>query len=482
MPPPHAAPGHRATARRCRTGSCRRPTSRPPSGRSRPRSGPASRPPAARSRRSSRSSSAGSGPRSRRSPPPAQRGETVWPVIDYADIAAGTVPAPRSRMLRRRGCLVVRGHFHREQALRLGQRASSTTSRATGSSRTTAAPATTSSPASAPGRRSTRSTGPRPRCRPARATGWRGSRRSSTASGSTSPTASAWFDPDRDSLYPDRIRRRPPGADSGGLGTHLDPGTLDLWMTQAYQQAFRHLFDGTVEQYDPWDAALPHRRAAVPRHARCAPPSAPSRAGPPCPTWTTTRASCTPSRSPGPWPTSCCARCWPTCPTTTCAASRSTRSSRPARRWHPLLMRALSGIPDVQAGRLRLVALRHDPQRRPGHRTSRAGATSCTSPPPRGARATSGTPPASARPSAPAQARATFPAEHYERTWPDRFQARRPQRHRTARPRPQVDLRPVASPECAEKQVLPGAGCSADVVSVSRASVVRGAGGGPAGQ
>ena len=64
-----------------------------------------------------------------------------------------------------------------------------------------------------------------------------------------------WFDPGRDSLYPDRIRRRPPGADSGGLGPHLDPGSLDLWMTQAYQTAFRHLFDGTVEQYDPWDAA-----------------------------------------------------------------------------------------------------------------------------------------------------------------------------------------------------------------------------------
>ena len=30
-------------------------------------------------------------------------------------------------------------------------------------------------------------------------------------------------------------------------------------MTQAYQQAFRHLFDGTVEEYDPWDAA--HRTA-----------------------------------------------------------------------------------------------------------------------------------------------------------------------------------------------------------------------------
>ena len=63
-----------------------------------------------------------------------------------------------------------------------------------------------------------------------------------------------WFDPSRDSLYPDRIRRRPPGVTSAGLNTHLDPGTLDLWMTEENQKAFRHLFDGTIEDYDPWDA------------------------------------------------------------------------------------------------------------------------------------------------------------------------------------------------------------------------------------
>src|SRR4051794_39875317 len=46
-----------------------------------------------------------------------ERGETIWPVIDYADIAAGTVSAEDLAKLRRRGCLVVRGHFDREQAL-----------------------------------------------------------------------------------------------------------------------------------------------------------------------------------------------------------------------------------------------------------------------------------------------------------------------------------------------------------------------------
>src|SRR3954469_4994682 len=45
-------------------------------------------------------------------------GETIWPVVDYADIEAGTVPAEELEKLRRRGCLVVRGHFPREQALR----------------------------------------------------------------------------------------------------------------------------------------------------------------------------------------------------------------------------------------------------------------------------------------------------------------------------------------------------------------------------
>ena len=124
-----------------------------------------------------------------RSSPPGTAARRSGPSSTTPDIEAGTVPAEVLALLRRRGCLVVRGHFDREQALALGSRHRQLRRRATGSSRTTAARATTSSAASAPSPRSTRSTGRRPRCRPARATGWRGSRRSSTASGSTSPTA-----------------------------------------------------------------------------------------------------------------------------------------------------------------------------------------------------------------------------------------------------------------------------------------------------
>ncbi|MFD5633500.1 YbiU family protein [Streptomyces sp. NPDC127077] len=44
-------------------------------------------------------------------------GEEVWPVLDYDAIAAGTITPAQKAKLKRRGCLVVRGLFPREQAL-----------------------------------------------------------------------------------------------------------------------------------------------------------------------------------------------------------------------------------------------------------------------------------------------------------------------------------------------------------------------------
>jgi len=182
------------------------------------------------------------------------RGETVWPVIDYADIAAGTVTADQLARLRQRGCLIVRGHFDRDRALGWDQDIVGyvefnrffETYRGPGDdffgsvgSRPEIYPIYWS-PAQMQARQSDRM---------ARVQAFLNAQWTSQSDGVQ------WFDPQRDSLYPDRIRRRPEGADSAGLGTHLDPGTLDLWMTQAYQRAFRHLFDGTVEAYDPWDAA-----------------------------------------------------------------------------------------------------------------------------------------------------------------------------------------------------------------------------------
>jgi Gig2-like len=186
------------------------------------------------------------------------QGESVWPVIDYADIANGTVSAEQLAYLRRRGCLIVRGHFDRDAALAWDRDIVDyvESNRFFENYR-------------GPGDDFFGSVGSKPEIYPIY---WSRAQMQARQSDRMATVQAflnrhwrhesdgvQWFDPDRDSLYPDRIRRRPEGANSNGLGTHLDPGTLDLWMTQAYQQAFRHLFDGTVEQYDPWDAS--HRTA-----------------------------------------------------------------------------------------------------------------------------------------------------------------------------------------------------------------------------
>lgn len=187
-----------------------------------------------------------------------ERGESVWPEIDYADLAAGRVTDEQVALVKERGCLIVRGHFDRDQALAWDAdivdyvESNDFFENYRG-----------------PGDDFFGSVGSKPEIYPIYwSPAQMQARQSERMAGVQSflnrlwrheSDGRQWFDPDRDLLYPDRIRRRPEGASSNGLGTHLDPGTLDLWMTQAYQQAFGALFDGRVEEYDPWDAA--HRTA-----------------------------------------------------------------------------------------------------------------------------------------------------------------------------------------------------------------------------
>src|SRR3954447_12060680 len=190
------------------------------------------------------------------------RGEDVWPVVEYADIDAGTVTAETIELLHRRGCVVIPGTFEREQALAWDQDIVDYVERNHFFENYRG-----------PGDDFFGSVGSKPEIfpvywSPAQMEARQSERMANVQSflnhlWTYEPGCVQWFDPDRDSLYPARIRRRPPGASSGGLGAHLDPGTLDLWMTEAYQQAFRHLFDGSVEQYDPWDAAY---RTAGPQY------------------------------------------------------------------------------------------------------------------------------------------------------------------------------------------------------------------------
>ena len=181
--------------------------------------------------------------------------QPVWPEIDYADIAAGRITDAVRDAVRRRGCAVIRGHFPRQQALAwdremmayLERNHFDDLYRGPGDNFFGSLSAS------------------RPEIYPIY---WSQAQMQARQSGEMAAVQSflnrlwqfesggkQWFDPDVSIIYPDRIRRRPPGTTSEGLGAHTDSGALERWLLPAYQQVFASVFSGRVENYDPWDAA-----------------------------------------------------------------------------------------------------------------------------------------------------------------------------------------------------------------------------------
>ena len=348
------------------------------------------------------------------------RGEPVWPIIDFADIANGTVTPEQLAKLKRRGCLVVRGHFEREQALAWDRDIVDYVERNAFFDNYRG-----------PGDDFFGSVGSKPEIFPiywstAQMEAHQSERMAAVqaflnAQWTSESNGVRWFDPQRGSLYPDRIRRRPPGANSKGLGAHCDPGTLDLWMTQAYQQAFRHLFDGTIEQYDPWDASF---RTSGPQYPGS--------------------TMCSAFRTFQGWTAlSDMAHDQGVLHTVPIPEAMAVLMLRPLlddvadddmcgvttnrvfpvnNTWHPLLIEAMSGIPDVRAGdsvwwhcdMVHSVAPIEN-QQGWGNVMYIPAAPWCD----RNERYAASVREAFATGSSPGD----FPEEHYERTWPDRFSA-----------------------------------------------------------
>ena len=347
-----------------------------------------------------------------------RRGEAIWPVIDYADIEAGTVPHEALALVHRRGCLVVRGHFDHGQALGWDRdmvgyvegnrffedyRGPGDDFFGTVGSRPEIYPVYWS-PAQMQARQGERM---------ARVQAFL-NRQWKHASGDT-----RWFDPDRNLLYPDRIRRRPEGANSAGLGTHLDPGNLDLWMTEGNQQAFRHLFDGTVEQYDPWDAAYRTSGPQYPGTTMCS-------AFRTFQGWTALSDMAHDQGVlhtvpiPGAMAYLMLRPLLADVPDDDMCGVTVNQVFPASERWHPLLMPALSGIPDVQAGDS--VWWHCDMIHSVAPVTSQQGWGNVMYIPaapwcPRNEEYAASVREAFLTGSSPDD----FPAEHYERTWGDRF-------------------------------------------------------------
>ena len=184
-----------------------------------------------------------------------QRTGSAWPVIPMQAIADGKVSDETRALIKRRGCLVIKQHFAREQALAwdksmldyLEMNHFDEQYRGPGDNFFGSLEAS------------------RPEIYPIY---WSQAQMQARQSDAMTQAQSflnrlwtfdshgqQWFDPDVSVIYPDRIRRRLPGTTSKGLGAHTDSGALERWLLPAYQRVFARLFTGDFEAYDPWDAA-----------------------------------------------------------------------------------------------------------------------------------------------------------------------------------------------------------------------------------
>jgi hypothetical protein len=183
------------------------------------------------------------------------KGESVWPEIPFADVKNGTITDAQREAVKRRGCAVIKGHFPREQALAWDQAMLDYLDRNKfdevykGPGDNFFGTLTASRPEIYPIYWSQAQMQARQSEEMAQVQSFLNRLWTFESNGKQ------WFNPDVSVIYPDRIRRRPPGTTSKGLGAHIDSGALERWLLPAYQQVFARVFDGNVDKYDPWNAA-----------------------------------------------------------------------------------------------------------------------------------------------------------------------------------------------------------------------------------
>ena len=181
---------------------------------------------------------------------------SAWPILEFEDIAVGKVSADQLALIKRRGCVVLRNHFPREQVLGLDERLLDYLDRNHFDAiyRGPADQFFGSLEAS------------RPEIFPIYWSESQMQLRQDERMGAAQSFLNRlwkihsqgrqWFNPDINALYPDRVRRRPPGTHSKGLGPHTDSGALERWLHPAYLKVFDKIYSNDFSAYDPWDAAF----------------------------------------------------------------------------------------------------------------------------------------------------------------------------------------------------------------------------------
>ncbi|PXF31174.1 hypothetical protein WH50_11065 [Pokkaliibacter plantistimulans] len=77
------------------------------------------------------------------------------------------------------------------------------------------------------------------------------------------------FNPDQECSYADRVRQREPGDKTLGLSPHVDGGTIERWIEPSYRQVYRHVFGGDLAAYQPFDSLYRTEAVEIPSPAVC---------------------------------------------------------------------------------------------------------------------------------------------------------------------------------------------------------------------
>jgi len=197
-------------------------------------------------------------------------GESVIPELDYAAVAGGRVGPAETREIRRRGAVVIRQVFPREQAEAWNQELAEYIT-SNGYYEAKAAPTLDqyfSTLASArPQIFGIYWSRPQVMARQAESLG--ATRAFLNGLWISGRDGEEYFDPRRECTYADRIRRREPGDTTLGLSPHMDAGSVERWLDPAYRQVYRRVFAGDWRAYDPFDGSYRTTVKEIPSPAVC---------------------------------------------------------------------------------------------------------------------------------------------------------------------------------------------------------------------
>jgi Protein of unknown function (DUF1479) len=182
-------------------------------------------------------------------------GLPVFPEIAMADVVAGTVGAASVAEIRATGCAVVRGTFERDEAEAWDVELADYLARNAFRARFEAANVD-----AATGSRIWGVYWSRPQVLARQHPRMASVRGFLNGLWRAESLGTRWFDPATDVAYPDRVRRREPGANSRGLASHVDSPSVGGWRLLENQRVFAPMLRDGAGAYDPWDAA--HRTGA----------------------------------------------------------------------------------------------------------------------------------------------------------------------------------------------------------------------------